>query len=107
LYYNEIGSNKHVPRAVLVDIDVGTVDSVRSGPLGECFTRLPYIFTPSIVQLCPDYTESVALANSVLRKEAEGVDCLQGFQITHSLGDAGAGMGTLLMLKIRDGPEAQ
>ena len=30
-----------------------------------------------------------------------------GFQITHSLGDASAGMGTLLMLKIRDGPEAQ
>lgn len=56
----------------------------------------------------------------VVRKEAEGTDCLQGmfffifslplsvntsagFQLTHSLGGGtGAGMGTLLMSKIRE-----
>lgn len=39
----------------------------------------------------------------VVRKEAEGTDCLQGFQITHSLGGGtGAGMGTLLISKIRE-----
>ena len=39
----------------------------------------------------------------VVRKEAEGCDCLQGFQITHSLGGGtGAGMGTLLISKIRE-----
>lgn len=43
------------------------------------------------------------ITNSV-RKEAEGCDCLQGFQITHSLGGGtGAGMGTLLISKIREG----
>jgi len=37
------------------------------------------------------------------RKEAEGSDCLQGFQITHSLGGGtGSGMGTLLIAKIRE-----
>jgi len=35
--------------------------------------------------------------------EAEGCDCLQGFQITHSLGGGtGSGMGTLLIAKIRE-----
>ncbi len=37
------------------------------------------------------YTEGVELIDSaldVVRKEAESCDCLQGFQITHSLGDA-------------------
>merc|ERR1711957_1152431 len=35
--------------------------------------------------------------------EAEGCDCLQGFQITHSLGGGtGSGMGTLLISKIRE-----
>lgn len=37
------------------------------------------------------------------RKEAEGCDCLQGFQFTHSLGGGtGAGMGTLLISKIKE-----
>ena len=46
------------------------------------------------------------LVDSVLdvtRKEAEGCDCLQGFQLTHSLGGGtGSGMGTLLISKIRE-----
>ena len=39
----------------------------------------------------------------VVRKEAEGCDCLQGFQLVHSLGGGtGAGMGTLLISKVRE-----
>jgi len=38
-----------------------------------------------------------------IRREAEGCDCLQGFQVTHSLGGGtGSGMGTLLISKIRE-----
>merc|ERR1712048_1168440 len=37
------------------------------------------------------------------RKEVEKADCAQGFQLFHSLGGGtGSGMGTLLLLKIRD-----
>ena len=39
----------------------------------------------------------------MVRKEAEGCDCLQGFQLTHSLGGGtGSGMGTLLISKVRE-----
>ena len=39
----------------------------------------------------------------VVRKESESSDCLQGFQLTHSLGGGtGSGMGTLLISKIRE-----
>ena len=39
----------------------------------------------------------------VVRKEAETSDCLQGFQLAHSLGGGtGSGMGTLLLSKIRE-----
>lgn len=52
------------------------------------------------------YTEGAELVDSVLdviRKEAEKCDCLQGFQLTHSLGGGtGSGMGTLLVSKIRE-----
>lgn len=39
----------------------------------------------------------------VLRKEAEGCDCVQGFQLLHSLGGGtGSGLGTLIITKIRE-----
>jgi tubulin beta len=56
--------------------------------------------------LIDSYTEGAELVDQVLdvvRREAEGCECLQGFQITHSLGGGtGAGMGTLLLSKIRE-----
>ena len=46
------------------------------------------------------------LVNSVLeatRKEAEACECMQGFQLTHSLGGGtGSGLGTLIISKIRE-----
>ena len=35
VYYNEASGGKYVPRAVLVDLEPGTMDSVRSGPYGQ------------------------------------------------------------------------
>merc|ERR1711897_113348 len=47
--------------------------------------------------------ELIEEALDVVRKEVENCDCPQGFQICHSLGGGtGSGMGTLLLLKLRD-----
>lgn len=35
---------KYVPRAVLVDLEPGTMDSVRSGPFGQIFKPDNFIF---------------------------------------------------------------
>ena len=109
VYYNEAASRKFVPRAVLVDLEPGTMDSVRSGPYGKLFRPDNFIFGQSGAGnnwAKGHYTEGAELVDSVLdvvRKEAEGCDSLQGFQITHSLGGGtGAGMGTLLISKIRE-----
>jgi hypothetical protein len=38
-----------------------------------------------------------------VRKEAEACDCLQGFQMTHSIGGGtGAGLGSLLLQKLSE-----
>ena len=47
VYYNEIGANKYVPRAVLVDLEPGTMDSVRAGPLGHLFRPDNFVFGQS------------------------------------------------------------
>ncbi|KAM7499186.1 hypothetical protein LguiA_023600 [Lonicera macranthoides] len=57
VYYNEASGGRYVPRAMLMDLEPGTMDR--------------------------HYTEGAELIDSVLdvvRKEAENCDCLQGFQ---------------------------
>ncbi|KAL7411744.1 tubulin beta chain [Mrakia frigida] len=109
VYYNEATAGKYVPRAVLVDLEPGTMDSIRGGPLGSLFRPDNFIHGQSGAGnnwAKGHYTEGAELVDSVLdvvRKEAENTDCLQGFQITHSLGGGtGSGMGTLLISKIRE-----
>jgi tubulin beta len=76
----------------------GTMDSVRAGPYGQLFRPDNFVFGQSGAGnnwAKGHYTEGAELIDSVLdvvRKEAESCDCLQGFQITHSLG-GGTGSG--------------
>ena len=107
--YLSLAGGKYVPRAVLVDLEPGTMDSVRSGPFGQVFRPDNFVFGQSGAGnnwAKGHYTEGAELVDSVLdvvRKEAESCDCLQGFQLTHSLGGGtGSGMGTLLISKIRE-----
>ena len=44
VYYNEAAGGKYVPRAVLVDLEPGTMDSVRSGPFGQIFRPDNFVF---------------------------------------------------------------
>merc|ERR1712151_1304463 len=109
VYYNEATGGRYVPRAVLMDLEPGTMDSVRAGPFGQLFRPDNFVFGQTGAGnnwAKGHYTEGAELIDSVLdvvRKEAEGCDCLQGFQVTHSLGGGtGSGMGTLLISKIRE-----
>merc|ERR1719442_257378 len=85
------------------------MDSVRAGPFGQLFRPDNFVFGQTGAGnnwAKGHYTEGAELIDSVLdvvRKEAEGCDCLQGFQMCHSLGGGtGAGMGTLLISKVRE-----
>ncbi|KAJ9506486.1 hypothetical protein QJQ45_019413 [Haematococcus lacustris] len=109
VYFNEATGGRYVPRAILMDLEPGTMDSVRSGPFGQIFRPDNFVFGQTGAGnnwAKGHYTEGAELIDSVLdvvRKEAESCDCLQGFQVTHSLGGGtGSGMGTLLISKIRE-----
>ncbi|XP_028107410.1 tubulin beta chain-like [Camellia sinensis] len=109
VYFNEAAAGRYVPRAVLMDLEPGTMDSIRSGPYGQIFRPDNFVFGQSGAGnnwAKGHYTEGAELIDSVLdvvRKEAENCDCLQGFQVCHSLGGGtGSGMGTLLISKIRE-----
>ncbi|XP_014778586.1 tubulin beta chain [Octopus bimaculoides] len=109
VYYNEVAGGKYVPRSVLVDLEPGTMDSIRSGFHGHLFRPDNFVFGQSGAGnnwAKGHYTEGADLVDTVLdvvHKEAENCDCLQGFQLTHSLGGGtGSGMGTLILSKIRE-----
>jgi tubulin beta len=109
VYFNETAGGRYVPRAILTDLEPGTMDSVRAGPFGQLFRPDNLVTGRAGADnnwAKGHYTEGAALIDSVmdvLRREAESCDCLQGFQMMHSLGGGtGSGMGTLLISKIRE-----
>jgi tubulin beta len=112
VYFTEVestGATKYVPRSIQVDLEAGVCDRLRSGPLGGLFRPDTYIHGESgagNIWAKGYYTEGAELIDSILdtvRRQAEPCDALQGFQILHSLGGGtGAGLGSLLLSKIRE-----
>ncbi|MGK3733597.1 MAG: tubulin beta [Bacillariaceae sp.] len=85
------------------------MDSIRSGEFGTMFRPDNFVFGQSGAGnnwAKGHYTEGAELVDNVMeiiRREAEGCDMLQGFQLTHSMGGGtGSGMGTLLVSKIKE-----
>ncbi|KAE8709887.1 Tubulin beta-2 chain [Hibiscus syriacus] len=83
VYYNEASGGRYVPRAVIMDLEPGTMDSIKSSPYGQIFRPDYFVFGQSGAGnnwAKGHYTEGAELIDSVLdvvRKEAEYCDCLQ------------------------------
>jgi len=106
---NDHKTAKFVPRAVLVDLEPGTMDVIKASATGQIFKPDNMVFGSNGAGnnwAKGHYTEGAELVEDVLdrvRQEIEQCDAPQGFQLFHSLGGGtGSGMGTLLLLKIRD-----
>ena len=84
VYFNEASGGRFVPRAILLDLEPGVVDSVRAGEFGKIFKPDNFVFGQSGAGnnwAKGHYTEGAELIDSVLdvlRKEAENCECLQG-----------------------------
>ena len=109
VYFKQVSDDRYIPRAVLIDLEPGTGDTIKASNIGKMFRRDNFVFGATGAGnnwAKGHYTEGAEIIEDVLevvRKETEQCDCPQGFQITHSLGGGtGSGMGTLLLLKIRD-----
>lgn len=67
----------------MVDLEPGTLDTVRSGPYGQIFRPDNFVFGQGGAGnnwAKGHYTEGAELADitlDIIRKEAEGCDCLQ------------------------------
>jgi tubulin beta len=109
VYFNEATGGRFVPRAILVDLEPGTMDAIKNSPVGTMFRPDNFIFGSTGAGnnwAKGHYTDGAEIIDStmdLIRKEAENCECLQGFQVTQSLGGGtGSGLGTLLIAKIRE-----
>ncbi|XP_024947220.1 tubulin beta chain [Cephus cinctus] len=109
VFFVEGAGHRYVPRAILVDLDSGSLNSARSGHYGRLFKPDNFISGQAGASnnwAKGHYTEGAELIDStldVIRREAESCDLIQGFQVLHSIGGGtGSGMGTLLIKKIRE-----
>lgn len=112
VFFTQVDSNgptKYVPRSVQVDLESGVCNRLRSGPLGQLFRPDTYFTSDSGAGnnwAKGYYTEGAELIDGILdivRRQTEATEALQGFQIIHSLGGGtGAGLGSLLLSKLRE-----
>jgi Tubulin/FtsZ family, GTPase domain len=109
-FWSILNLGQWIPLRLVLSVSFSVLITLSSdGPvqetIGQKDSTAPKIST-SMSNFVFSYTEGAELIDEVLdvvRREAESCDCLQGFQITHSLGGGtGAGMGTLLLSKIRE-----
>lgn len=101
--------SKYVPRCVLVDLDSSSLDAIKSSSSGALFNPDDFIAGKSSATnnwAKGYYTFGSQLIDQIMdsiRKQVECCDCAQGFQMIHSLGGGtGSGLGSLILLKIRD-----
>ena len=69
VYFNEATGGRYVPRAVLMDLEPGTMDSVRAGPYGQIFRPDNFVFGQTGAGnnwAKGHYTEGAELIDSVL-----------------------------------------
>lgn len=53
---------KYVPRAILVDLEPGTMDSVRSGPFGQIFRPDNFVFGEWLAcKKCAKFVQNIKL----------------------------------------------
>ncbi len=113
VFFRQVGADRFVPRAVLVDLEPGTLDVIKASPVGTMFKPDNFVFGSSGAGnnwAKGHYREGAELLDSVLdaiRREVESCESLQGFVLFHSLGGGtGSGLGTLILNKLkREYPE--
>ncbi|KZP01349.1 beta-tubulin [Calocera viscosa TUFC12733] len=109
VYFSEASDGKYVPRSLQIDLEPAVTDNIRAGPLGQLFRPDTFVTGESGAGnnwAKGHYTEGAELIDQILdqvRNQSEKCDSLQGFQVIHSLGGGtGAGLGSLLLSKLRE-----
>jgi len=106
-FFSETSAGKHVPRAVLVDLEPSVCDEVRTGEYRQLYHPQQIISGKEDAAnnyARGHYTVGKEIVDSVLdriRKLADACTGLQGFLVFHATGGGtGSGLGSLLLERL-------
>ncbi|CAH1787375.1 unnamed protein product, partial [Owenia fusiformis] len=106
-FFSETGSGKHVPRAVMVDLEPNVIDEIRTGTYRQLFH--PEQLITGKEDAANNYArghytvgkEKIDQVLDSIRKLADRCSGLQGFLLFHSFGGGtGSGFTSLLMERL-------
>ncbi|KAE8613437.1 hypothetical protein XENTR_v10007729 [Xenopus tropicalis] len=106
-FFSESSNGKHVPRAILVDLETTVADEIRVGEYRHLFH--PEHFITSKEDAANNYArghytigkEIIDLVLDQIRKQTDACSSLQGFLVFHSFGGGtGSGFTSLLMERL-------
>merc|ERR1711908_129777 len=64
VYFNEATGGRYVPRAILMDLEPGTMDSVRAGPFGQLFRPDNFVSGEGMDEM--EFTEAESNMNDLV-----------------------------------------
>jgi len=106
-FFSETSAGKHVPRAIMIDLEPTVIDEVRTGPYRKLFH--PEQLITGKEDAANNYArghytigkEHVDVTLDRVRKLADACTGLQGFLVFHSVGGGtGSGFGALLLERL-------
>lgn len=108
-FQTEVTNTKYSPRAILIDYDSTTIDSIRNSSQGKLFRSENMINmknSANNIWSKAYYTDSLILMKKIqeqIRKEAELCDSLRGFQVISSIsGGTGGGLLCKVVEELKD-----
>ena len=111
VFFYQSSGGRFVPRALLLDLEPGVVQSITSAsPLQRLFNS-ESVFVPREMEgagniWASGYRQAQTHLEAILERvdrEVEGSDSLSGFTLTHSVaGGTGSGMGSLLLEALKE-----
>jgi tubulin beta len=110
VFFEEVQGGRCVPRSILVDLEPGVLDSVRSNKeVGSLFNPDNYVFAQNGAGnnwAKGFFNEGAEIVEDVMdriRKQVELCDAFNSFQIMHSIGGGtGSGFGSLMIGKLNE-----
>lgn len=106
-FFSQTGNGKHVPRAIMVDLEPTVIDQVKTGKYNKLFH--PDELIAGKEDAANNYArghytvgkEIIDIVVDKIRKQSENCTGLQGFLIFHSFGGGtGSGFTSLLMERL-------
>ncbi|KAH3746079.1 Tubulin gamma chain [Pelomyxa schiedti] len=109
VFFYQSDDEHYIPRAILIDLEPGVINSIRNGPFGRLYNH-ENIKVPDVSGAGNNWARGYSQGKKfhdelfdVIDREADNSESLEGFVLCHSIsGGTGSGIGSYLLEELND-----